>query len=144
MAVRPRTSTASRAATLRTDPKATPNRGCTASAAKQLRCRAIHVTPHVAQSTKRNGGSAINARITRHLGYEVGPRERKRIEQRFGSGLVIRSLRQLMVQGFANVDQLLTLIVDAYNLTRPVHLGATPSAVRSIAQRTSKWPILIA
>lgn len=81
-------------------------------------CRDVHVTPHVAQNTKRAGGSAIDARTTRHPGYEVSQRKRKRIEQCFGRGKVIGPIRQVMVQGLANVDQLLTLTMAAYNLTR--------------------------
>jgi len=48
-------------------------------------CRTIKVTPHVAQNTKRKGGSAIGARTPQHPAYEVSQRKRKRIEQRFGS-----------------------------------------------------------
>lgn len=81
-------------------------------------CRDVHVAPHVAQNTKRAGGSAIDARTTRHPGYEVSQRKRKRIEQCFGLGKVIGPIRQVMVQGIANVDQLLTLTMAAYNLTR--------------------------
>ena len=81
-------------------------------------CRDIHVTPHVAQNTKRVGGSAIDARTTRHAGYEVSQRKRKRIEQCFGWGKVIGPMRQVMVQGLAKVDQLMTLTMAAYNLTR--------------------------
>ena len=44
-------------------------------------CRDINVTPHVAQNTTRNGGSAIDGRTARHPGYEVSQRKRKRIEQ---------------------------------------------------------------
>ena len=40
--------------------------------------RAMNVTPHVAQNDKRPGGSAIDARTTRHAGY--------RISQRNGNG----------------------------------------------------------
>lgn len=47
-------------------------------------CRDINVTPHVAQNTTRNGGSAIDGRPTRHIGYEISQRKRKRIEQCFG------------------------------------------------------------
>jgi IS5 family transposase len=81
-------------------------------------CRDIRVTPHVAQYTKRVGGSAIDARTTRHAGYEVSQRKRKRIEQCFGWGKVIGPMRQVMVQGLAKVDQLMTLTMAAYNLTR--------------------------
>ena len=81
-------------------------------------CRDINVTPHVAQNTNRNGGSAIDARTTRHVGYEISQRKRKCIEQCFGWGKVIGPIRQVMVQGLDKVDQLLTLTMAAYNLTR--------------------------
>jgi IS5 family transposase len=88
-------------------------------------CRTIKVTPHVAQNTKRNGGSAIDSRTTRHSGYEVSQRKRKRIEQCFGWGKVIGPIRQVMVQGLDKVDQLLTLTMAAYNLTRLRTLAQT-------------------
>lgn len=81
-------------------------------------CREIGVTPHVAQNTSRNGGSAIDGRTTRHAGYAVSQRKRKRIEQCFGWGKFIGPIRQVMVQGLDKVDQLLTLTMTAYNLTR--------------------------
>jgi len=81
-------------------------------------CRKIEVTPHVAQNTNRAGGSAIDGRTTRHVGYEVSQRKRKRIEQCFGWGKLIGPIRQVMVQGLDKVDQLLTLTMAAYNLTR--------------------------
>src|SRR3954464_9685509 len=33
--------------------------------------RRMRITPHVAQSTARRGGSAIDQRTTRHAGYEL-------------------------------------------------------------------------
>ena len=81
-------------------------------------CRDINVTPHVAQNMNRIGGSAIDGRTTRHPGYEVSQRKRKRIEQCFGWGKVIGPMRQVMLQGLDKVDQLLTLTMAAYNLTR--------------------------
>src|SRR5713226_8189272 len=45
--------------------------------------RAYNVTPHVAQNTK-NRRSAIDRRTTRHPGYAVSGRIRKRIEEVFG------------------------------------------------------------
>jgi transposase len=81
-------------------------------------CRDSNVTPHVAQNTTRKGGSAIDGRTTRHIGYEVSQRKRKCIEQCFGWGKVVGPLRQVMVQGLDKVDQLLTLTMAAYNLTR--------------------------
>jgi IS5 family transposase len=47
-------------------------------------CRHMEVTPHVAQNDKRRGGSAIDARTTRHAGYRVSQIKRKRIEESFG------------------------------------------------------------
>jgi hypothetical protein len=45
--------------------------------------RSMNATPHVAQNT--NGrSSAIDGRTTRHAGYALGQRIRKRIEEAFG------------------------------------------------------------
>lgn len=87
-------------------------------------CRTMNVTPHVAQNTQRTGGSAIDGRTTRHAGYVVSQRKRKRIEQCFGWGKTIGPIRQVMVQGLEKVDQLLTLTMAAYNLTRLRSLAA--------------------
>ena len=81
-------------------------------------CREIGVTPHVAQNLNRTGGSAIDGRTTRHVGYAVSQRKRKCIEQCFGWGKQIGPMRQVMVRGLDKVDQLLTLTMAAYNLTR--------------------------
>lgn len=81
-------------------------------------CRQIKVTPHVAQHLNRSGGSAIDGRTTRHVGYQISQRKRKCIEQCFGWGKLIGPIRQVMVRGLAKVDQLLTLTMAAYNLTR--------------------------
>ena len=45
--------------------------------------RGMNITPHVAQNTT-NRRSAVDERITRHAGYEVSQRKRKRVEQSFG------------------------------------------------------------
>lgn len=81
-------------------------------------CREMNVTPHVAQNLNRKGGSAIDSRTTRPPGYEVSQRKRKCIEQCFCWGKLIGPMRQLMVRGLDKVDQLLTLTMTAYNLTR--------------------------
>ena len=86
--------------------------------------RQEHVTPHVARNIERNGGSAIDARTTRHVGYEISQRKRKRIEQCFGWGKVIGPVRQVMVRGLYKVDQVFTLTMAAYNLTRLRTLSA--------------------
>lgn len=81
-------------------------------------CRELRVTPHVAQNTARLGGSAIDGRTTAQPGYAVSQRRRKRIEQCFGWGKTIGSIRQVMLHGLDRVDQLLTMTMAAYNLTR--------------------------
>src|SRR6202163_3419329 len=45
--------------------------------------RGMNITPHVAQNTT-NRRSAVDERTTRHAGYEVSQRKRKRVEQSFG------------------------------------------------------------
>ncbi len=52
-------------------------------------CREIDGTPHVAQNTRRIGGITIDGRTTKHVGYEVSQRKRKRIEQCFGWGKLV-------------------------------------------------------
>src|SRR3989304_3149427 len=48
-------------------------------------CRALGVTPHVAQYAKTpKRHSAIDGRVTRHRGYPVSQRVRKRVEEIFG------------------------------------------------------------
>src|SRR6185437_15164797 len=42
-------------------------------------CRNMNVTPQVAQNTKRAGGSAIDERTTRHAGYAISQKKRKRV-----------------------------------------------------------------
>jgi transposase len=81
-------------------------------------CRELGVTPHVAQNTQRNGGSAIDGRTTRHRGYEISQIKRKCIEQCFGWGKVIGPIRQVMLRGLDKVDAAFALTMAAYNLTR--------------------------
>lgn len=45
--------------------------------------RAIEMTPHVAQNDSRRGGSAIDARTTRHAGNAMSQHVRPRIEFTF-------------------------------------------------------------
>ena len=53
----------------------------------------------------------------------MSQRKRKRVEQPFGWGKLIGGLRQVMVHGLEKVDQVLMLIMSAYNLTRMRTLG---------------------
>ena len=78
--------------------------------------RACGVTPHIAQVTHRT--SAIDGRTTRHAGYVVSQRCRKRIEQTFGWGKTVGLLRKLRHRGRETVDWVFTFVMAAYNLVR--------------------------
>ena len=77
--------------------------------------RACGVTPHVAQKDK---GSAIDARTTRHAGYKVSLRLRKRIEEIFGWAKTVGGLRKTRFIGLAKVKAQTVFTLAAYNLTR--------------------------
>jgi transposase len=92
-------------------------------------CRNMRVTPHVAQNNKRRGGSAIDGRTTRHPGYAVSQRKRKRIEECFGWLKTIALLRKLRHRGVGKVDWIFTFACAAYNLVRMRNLAAAVPAV---------------
>jgi transposase len=79
--------------------------------------RQIEVTPHVAQNTT-NRRSAIDARTTRHAGYAISQRRRKRVEEAFGWMKTIGMLRKLRHRGAPNVDWIFRFTAAAYNLIR--------------------------
>jgi IS5 family transposase len=80
--------------------------------------RGLNVTPHVAQNEKRPGGSAIDARTTRHAGYQVSQRKRKRIEEVFGWMKTVGMLRKTRHRGAFKVGWIFTFTAAAYNLVR--------------------------
>ncbi len=81
-------------------------------------CRALKITPHVAQNVNRHRGSAIDGRTTRHPGYPVSQRYRKRVEEVFGWLKTIGQLRKLHHRGTALVNWVVLLRTTAYNLIR--------------------------
>ena len=78
----------------------------------------MNVTPHVSQNTKRQGGSAIDGRTTRHDGYQVSQRKRKRIEEVFGWVKTVGTLRKTRHRGLEAVAWVFTFTATAYNLVR--------------------------
>jgi len=92
-------------------------------------CRNMRVTPHVAQNHARPGGSAIDGRTTRHAGYAVSQRKRKRIEECFGWLKTIALMRKLRHRGVCKVDWIFTFACAAYNLVRMRNLAAAVPAV---------------
>ena len=89
-------------------------------------CRNLKVTPHVAQNTKRSGGSAIDGRTVRHEGYEVSQKKRKRIEECFGWLKTIALMRKVRHRGIEKVGWVFTFAAAAYNLVRMRSLLASP------------------
>jgi transposase len=89
-------------------------------------CRNLKVTPHVAQNTKRTGGSAIDLRTTRHNGYALSQWKRKRIEESFGWLKTIALMRKVRHRGIFKVGWVFTFAAAAYNLVRMRNLLAAP------------------
>jgi len=77
--------------------------------------RSMNVTPHVAAKAK---GSALDGRTTRHAGYAVSQRIRKRIEEMFGWGKTVGPIAKTMLRGAGRVGAQFTLTLAAYNLAR--------------------------
>jgi hypothetical protein len=88
-------------------------------------CRNVRVTPHVAQNLERRGGSAIDARTTRHAGYAISQKKRKRIEECFGWLKTIALMRKVRHRGVNKVHWIFTLACAAYNLVRMRNLAVT-------------------
>lgn len=88
-----------------------------------LSLRSMNVTPHVAANTERKGGSAIDGRTTRHSGYAVSQKCRKRIEEVFGWMKTVGNLRKIKYRGVPKVSWHFIFTAAAYNLVRMRNLG---------------------
>jgi transposase len=85
--------------------------------------RRMSVTPHVAQNdsltkTGKRRMSAIDARTTRHIGYQISQTCRKMTECIFGWGKQHGTMRKTKHRGIAAVAAGFTLNLIAYNLIR--------------------------
>jgi hypothetical protein len=88
--------------------------------------RSMNATPHVAQNT--NGRtSAVDGRTTRHVGYAVSQRIRKRIEEAFGWMKTIGGQEKTKFRGRDRVGWAFTFAAAAYNLARLPKLIAEPT-----------------
>jgi IS5 family transposase len=85
--------------------------------------RGMNITPHVAQNNT-NRRSAVDQRTTRHAGYEVSQRKRKRVEQSFGWMKMVGMLKKVKLRGIDKVGWLFTFTGAAYNLCRLRNLMA--------------------
>lgn len=73
-------------------------------------------TPHVARAERR--GSVIDGRTTRHAGYAVSQKVRKRIEEGFGWAKTVGPLRKTRFRGVKRVAWQFTLTFAGYNMVR--------------------------
>jgi transposase len=88
--------------------------------------RSMNATPHVAQNTK-NRKSAIDDRTTRHAGYPISQRKRKRVEEIFGWMKTVGMLRKTRHRGTDRVGWMFTFGVAVYNLVRMRNLMEAPA-----------------
>lgn len=79
--------------------------------------RSMNVTPHVAQNTSGRS-SSVDGRTTRHSGYAVSQRIRKRIEEAFGWIKTVAGQEKTSFRGRDRVAWAFTFAAAAYNLVR--------------------------
>jgi transposase len=89
------------------------------------------VTPHIAidghlSKTGKQRKTAVDGRTTRHAGYDISQRCRKRIEEVFGWIKSSAGLAKVKLRGRDRVDAAFTLALAAYNLIRLPQLLAVP------------------
>jgi transposase len=75
------------------------------------------VISHVAQNTSGRR-SALDDHTTRHPGYALSQRIRKRVEEAFGWAKTVAGLRKTRHRGLLKVDWQFTLAMAAYDLVR--------------------------
>jgi IS5 family transposase len=91
-------------------------------------CRALKVTPHIARNESRAGGSALDRRTARHVGYAVSQRVRKRVEEIFGWMKTVGGLRRTRYRGLERTQLHAHLVAAAYNLLRIATLSPAPAS----------------
>jgi len=89
--------------------------------------RELSVTPHIAQRLRARGGSAIAARTTRHDGYAISQRKRKRVEEIFG-WMNVGNFRKTRHRGRQRVSWMFTFTAAAFNLIRIRNITAVAIA----------------
>ena len=86
--------------------------------------RELNATPHVAQNQSARRSSAIDGRTTRHAGYAVSQRLRKRVEEIFGWMKTIGGFRRTRYRGLERTQMNAHFVGAAYNLLRIAKLQA--------------------
>lgn len=77
--------------------------------------RRMIVTPHIARKARH---SAIDGRTTRHAGYALSQRCRKKIEEPFGWAKTVGGMAQTVHRGIERVGAQFTMTMAASNLAR--------------------------
>ncbi len=90
-------------------------------------CRFMSVTPHVAKNEGPRRSSAIDDRTTRHPGYAVSQRVRKRVEEIFGWAKTIGGFRRTRFKGKRRTQFAAHIVGAAYNLVRMTRLRPEPA-----------------
>lgn len=85
-------------------------------------CRDMDITPRVA----RKQHSAIDARTTRHEGYRISQRIRKRVEEIFGWVKTVAGGRKLRYRGVEKNQLWVEVTMAGYNLVRMAKLTQAP------------------
>src|SRR5262249_4030392 len=93
--------------------------------------RNMHATPHVAQNIHARRSSAIDGRTTRHAGYAVSQRKRKRVEEIFGWMKTVGGMRKLRHRGLEFVNWMFTFVGAGYKLVRIRNLLTAVAAASS-------------
>lgn len=81
------------------------------------RLRRRRIRPHLAQVTDRHT-PGLDGRTTRHVGYALSQRLRKRVEEIFGWLKTVGGLRKTRFRGVARTQHAAYLVGAAYNLLR--------------------------
>jgi transposase len=87
--------------------------------------RRKNIAPHIAQIEGRKT-PGLDARTTRHAGYDVSQRKRKRVEEIFGWMKAYGGLRRTLARGLARVQMHAYIVAAAYNLLRMSRLQPLP------------------
>lgn len=75
------------------------------------------IAPHIAEMKGRHI-PGLDARTTRHEGYEISQRKRKRVEEIFGWMKAYGGLRRTLARGLGRVRLHTYMVAAAYNLLR--------------------------
>jgi Transposase DDE domain len=94
--------------------------------------RSRSVTPHITidghlSKTGKRRKTALDGRTTRHVGYDISQRCRKRIEEVFGWIKNSAGLAKVKLRGRERVDAVFTMALAAYNLIRLPKLLTVPT-----------------